>query len=304
MAHARAAAVAAVDVGGTTIKATRLDVAGVAHPLDPVRTPIGADAVVEAVAELLGQLRAADPTIVAAGVVVPGIVDAQRGIGVLSENLRWRDAPLRDRLAEAAGLPIALDHDVRAAARAEQRIGGERDLAVLVIGTGIAAGLFCDGQLLDAGGAAGELGHSIVDAGGPECVCGSRGCLEAIASAAAIARRYTARSGDAVDGAVGVLERAQAGDAVARRVWEEAVAALAAAVRQLVAIVGTRTVAIAGGLSLAGDALLEPLRREVARGLSLQPVPVLRVAHVGAAGGLLGAVDLARALADRQGVPS
>ncbi len=288
-----------VDVGGTTIKAARLDASGARHALPPVATPLGADAVVDAVVDVVERLRAEDPSIAAVGVVVPGLVDAERGIAVLSENLRWRDAPLRDRIAAATGLPTALDHDVRAAAGAELELGGERDMAVLVIGTGIAAGLVVDGALLDARGAAGEVGHSIVLPDGPACVCGSHGCLEAVASAAAIARAYATRSGAPTTGAAEVLAAAGRGDPLAQEVWAEAVEALAVAVRQLVAIAGSRTIAIAGGLSLAGEALLGPLRERVAATLSLQAMPELRVAHVGVDGGMLGAIAIAQHLAAR-----
>lgn len=292
-----ALAVIGVDVGGTTIKAARVDAAGRRHALPPVPTPLGADAVVAAVTDVVGRLRADDGSIPAVGVVVPGLVDAERGVAVLSENLQWRDAPLRDRIAEATGLRVALDHDVRAAARAELEAGDEQELAVLVIGTGIAAGLVVDGRLLDARGAAGEIGHSIVVPDGPSCVCGARGCLEAIASAASIARAYTERSGRPAAGAAEVLAAAEAGDPVARSVWAEAVDALAVAVHQLVSILGSRTVAIAGGLSLAGEALLAPLRERVAARITLQAAPELRLARVGVEGGLLGAIAIAQRLA-------
>lgn len=297
MTHGAGAPVIAVDVGGTTIKAARIDAAGHAHPLPAIPTPIGADAVVQAVADAVARLREGDAAVEAVGVVVPGIVDAERGIGVFSENLLWRDAPLRDRISTATGLPVALDHDVRAAARAEQVRSDERDLAVLVVGTGIAAGLIVDGRLLEAGGMAGEIGHSIVVPDGPACVCGSHGCLEAIASAAGIVRAYRAATGEQLDGAAAVLARAQQGDVHAQRAWDSAVDAFAIALRQLVALVGSRTVAIAGGLSLAGDALLDPLRERVTATFSLQEVPELRIAQVGAVGGMLGAIDIARAAA-------
>ena len=110
MTHGAGAPVIAVDVGGTTIKAARIDAAGHAHPLPAIPTPIGADAVVQAVADAVARLREGDAAVEAVGVVVPGIVDAERGIGVFSENLLWRDAPLRDRISTATGLPVALDH--------------------------------------------------------------------------------------------------------------------------------------------------------------------------------------------------
>src|SRR5690606_16429772 len=137
------------------------------------------------------------------GVVVPGIVDADAGIGVFSSNLSWSDAPIRDLARAEFALPVAFDHDVRAASWAEYRIGGAREYAnavVIVIGTGIAGAILVDGEPYTAGGYAGEIGHSPI-ADGPPCPCGARGCLETVASAGAIARRYTETTGIEAGGA-------------------------------------------------------------------------------------------------------
>jgi glucokinase len=294
------APVAVLDVGGTEIKTSVLDGGGRLSPAVHTPTPRGpniVEAIVDAVAAHVEQVRVARPDLGAVGLVVPGIVDADRGVAVFSENLQWHDVPFRDLVGERTGLPVGFGHDVATAGRAELELGAARgvgDAAVLVVGTGIAAALFVEGRPLLGHGWAGELGHSVVDPGGPPCVCGAHGCLEAIASAAAIARRYTATTGVEVPGAREVLALATAGDAAARAVWDTAIAALAAGIRQLAAIVSPQVVVIGGGLSRAGDALFGPLARAVARTAPPHRVPELRPAAIGAYAGLAGAALLGR----------
>lgn len=294
------APIAVLDVGGTEIKTSVLDGAGRLSPVVHSPTPQGADVVdrvLDAVAAHVELARASHPDLGAVGLVVPGIVDAERGVAVFSENLDWHDVPFRDLAAARTGLPVGFGHDVATAGRAELERGaarGTRDSAVIIVGTGIAAALFSGGTPLLAHGWAGELGHSVVDPRGPECVCGARGCLEAIASTAAIARRYTAATGTRVPGSREVLELAAAGDADARAVWDGAIAALAAGIRQLAAILSPEVVVVGGGLSRAGDALLVPLAEALARTVPPHRVPELRPAAIGAYAGLVGAALLGR----------
>jgi len=294
--------VLAFDVGGTDTKSAIVDADGRVLGLRRTPTPLDGDrtaeAVVGLVAELAAELRAAHPgpRPVAAGLLVPGIVDAERGVGVYASNLGWHDAPIRDLAEAALGLPLAFHHDVTAASWAEHRLGAARaydDVVVLVIGTGIAGSLILDGRPHLGGGYAGEIGHSPV-AEGPRCACGARGCLEAIASAGAIARRYAERTGVEVDGARGVLARAEDGDADAREVWESAVDALGFAVAQLAATVAPEAIVIGGGLSRAGDALFAPLASRVNERLSFHRRPLLVPAQLGGDAGLLGAALIAR----------
>ena len=294
--------VLAFDVGGTDTKSAIVDadgrVLGVTRtptPLDGERT---ADAVVAHVAELAAGLRDAHPGLqpVAAGLLVPGIVDAERGVGVYASNLGWHDAPIRDLAEAALGLPVAFHHDVTAASWAEHRLGAARaydDVVVLVIGTGIAGSLILDGRPHLGGGYAGEIGHSPV-ADGPQCPCGAWGCLEAVASAGAIVRRYTERAGEPVAGAREVLALAQAGDPDAAAVWEGALDGLAFAVAQLAATVAPEAIVIGGGLSRAGDALFAPLTSRVDARLSFHRRPLLVPAQLGQDAGLLGAALIAR----------
>lgn len=295
-------AVLAFDVGGTDTKSALVDGAGRVLGLRRTPTPRAGDrtaeAVVDRVAELAVELRAAHPGVqpVATGLLVPGVVDPDRGVGVFASNLGWRDAPIRDLAEAALGLPVAFHHDVTAASLAEHRLGAAQaydDVVVLVIGTGIAGALILDGRPHLGGGYAGEIGHSPV-AEGPRCPCGARGCLETIASAGAIARRYAERSGSRIDGAREVLARAEAGDAVAREVWESAIDALGFAVAQLAATVAPQAIVIGGGLSRAGDALFAPLTARMNERLSFHRRPLLVPARLGDDAGLLGAALVAR----------
>jgi glucokinase len=236
----------------------------------------------------------------AVGLLVPGHVDDEAGVGVFSENLGWSDYPFRDRVADAIGLPVSFSHDVRGAGEAEHRLGAAapfRDVVVMAIGTGIAGAIFIDGRLYAGGGMAGEMGHSRV-ADGPECACGGRGCLEAVASAAAIARRYTARTGIPVTGSKDVLDRAQAGDDDARVIWESALDALALDLSHTVALLAPEAIVIGGGLSQAGATLFEPLAERLDALLTFQRRPVLLRASIGEDAGVIGAALRARDLLD------
>jgi glucokinase len=136
------------------------------------------------------------------------------------------------------------------------------------------------------------VGHA--DVGHDErCACGLTGCLEAVASAAGIARRYAARGGSGRVTAQEVAARARDDDPVASAVWHEAVTALATALAWLATLVAPEVVVVGGGLSAAGSQLLEPLARETAARLSFQRVPALVTAELGDQAGCIGAGLLA-----------
>ena len=299
------APVLAFDVGGTDIKSALIDADGTALGLRRTPTPMAkgdrTGVVIDRLGALAAELRATHPEVTpqAVGLVVPGIVDADAGRGVFASNLGWRDSPIRDLAAAGLGLPVAFDHDVRAASLAEHRLGGARSFAnsvVLVVGTGIAGALLVDGVPYTAGGYAGEIGHSPI-ADGPRCACGARGCLEAVASAGAIARRYRDATGVTPDGAKDVIARAAAGDRVAAEIWNSALDALTMSLAQLTAVVAPEAVVIGGGLSRAGGALFDELRARLAERLSFHRIPELVPAELSGNAGILGAALRARELA-------
>lgn len=296
------APVLAIDVGGTQIKSAVLDASGELGPIRRSPTPRSQEdpggAVVTAVTQLVAA-TAATTGIEAVGVAVPGHVDERAGLGLRSTNLGWRDYHFTAAFRAATGMPVALAHDVRAAGDAEARIGaaqGFDDVAIVTIGTGIAAALRIDGRSYSGRGLAGELGHTVVVPDGPACRCGGSGCLEAVASADAIARRFAAESGTQVSGAHDVLRLARAGDPLATRVWRDAVAALVTGLAQLAALVAPQAVVIGGGLAEAGVDLLEPLRDGLAAACRPGTVPLLLPARLGQDAGTWGAAFAARDL--------
>lgn len=304
----RGPAAVAVDVGGTLVKSAIVDDTGAVRARSPRPTPRTADtaaAVVDLVAELF---REASRTVsgtwpIALSVAVPGIVDEQAGVGVYSENLGWRDRPLRRMLEDRVDAPVTLVHDVRSAGAAEARIGaaaGVDDSVTVAIGTGVSAALWSGGRTIHARGYAGELGHLRVTSEDVPCICGGRGCLEAVASAAAIARRYAQLGGRApVAGSQDVIRRASSGDDVASRVWEDALDGLSVGLTSVASILAPEVVVLAGGLSLAGDALLRPVKARLEERLRVVPVPRVVVARFSADAGTVGAALSTRPLPDR-----
>lgn len=287
--------IAAFDVGGTFLNA------GLVHPSGRIThrssvptstcTTDPAGSVISQIVSLADNM----PGRVGVGVVVPGIVDTAQGVGVLSANLGWRNAPFCSPLHTQTGLPVGFHHDVTAAALAEATYGaarGTRTFAMVVIGTGIAAGLYIAGNLYRGNGYAGEIGHTVIDPTGPPCPCGARGCLEQFASAAAIARRYTELSGIAASGSKTVVEAKRAGDIHAEQAWNEAIDALASGLRQLAATIAPDTIVIGGGLQRAQDDLFLPLREAVSASFTMYPAPAIVPAECGPDAGLLGAALL------------
>jgi glucokinase len=224
-------------------------------------------------------------------------VDAQHGIAVYATNLGWQDLPIRQMVAEAVGLPVILDHDVRAAGLAELELGagrGMREMLFVALGTGIAAAVITRGQLsIGATGMAGELGHLPVFPDGEWCACGQRGCTETYASGAAISRRYSAISGISGVPASDVMSRASAGDDLAQRIFSDAVTALGRALVNYVLIMDPELIIIGGGFADSGAALLDPLAREVQGGLAWRSAPTISGGRFGADAGRRGAALLA-----------
>ncbi len=297
--------VIALDVGGTSMKAVLVDErrAVIAAHRIPTGRDDGPDAVVERiVATVVDQQASAvrrGYRVHAVGVVVPGIVDEERGVAVFSANLGWRGVPLRELVEKRVDVPVAFDHDVRAGGLAEGELGaarGAHDYLFLPIGTGIAGAIVLGGQSYSARGYAGEIGHLIVDPDGPVCGCGARGCLESIASASAIATRYEARTGRSAGTLVSEL--VAAGDPDATAVWQRAVEALAGALQAYASLLAPELVVIGGGLADAGDLLLHPLAQALDERLTFQRRPRLVLAELGDQAGALGAALLAWRLAE------
>lgn len=247
--------VLAIDVGGTSVKARWTDFSGAvlheARRPTPVSDPHG-----EELAGLLVELagsewphpaRSGPIPLAAIGLVVPGIVDERAGVVRQAFNLGWQSLPVAEIVGErlrAAGfdVPLAFGQDVRAGALAEARdgaaAGGAGPVAFVPIGTGIASALVVGREVAPLPPTAGEIGQVIIRAGE---FAGQR--LEAVASAAAIARRT------GVEQARQAANLVQAGDQHASRVWADAIGLLADALAWTTVVTGCESIVIGGGLA-------------------------------------------------------
>jgi glucokinase len=291
--------VAALDVGGTAIKSALTSSAGVELLHSQRQTPVsaGVDAVVDAIVDSVAELRVrAQADVVGVGLIFPGVVEAEAGIARYSANIGWRDLPIRDIVSERVGLPVAIEHDVRAGGLAELRLGAARgtsEALFLPIGTGIAGAIITGGRVISGPTAmAGEIGHIPVVPDGELCACGQRGCTENYASAAALVRRYR-RLASLPDAAVvqaeDVIALAGKGDQAATQVFNDAVTALGRALVTYTLLMDPELIVIGGGLANAGAVLLSPLVDQLEQGLAWRNAPPLRPAHFGAGAGRIGA---------------
>lgn len=243
------------------------------------------------------QTRREHPTgeILGVGVGAPGPLDTKGGIVLLTPNLGWVNLPLRQIIHERLKLPAVLDNDANCATLGEWWMGaarGTRNAIGITIGTGIGGGIIIDGKLFHgASDCAGEIGHTTIDTEGRRCKCGNYGCLEAYASGPNIALRAVeeieagaeSRLAHYVDGnleritAQTVYQAAHDGDSLALQVVNDTAKFLGAGIANLVNIFNPEAVVVCGGVTLAGDHLFTPLRREVARRAFKPAVSVCRI---------------------------
>jgi glucokinase len=292
--------VAVVDVGGTTLKGALADRASDLFVRDRRATGAeqGPQAVLDAVLRLIddlvseGRRRHGGRALAGIGVAIPGPVDERRGVVLNAPNLGWRDVPLREVAVERTGLQVFITHDVRAAASGEAALGSSRgggDHVFIAIGTGVGAAVVIDGRpYTGAHSTAGEIGHMTIDPAGPRCGCGARGHLEAYASAGGMQKRYAdATGGEAIDAEV-LVARALAGDEPARRIWEQAIDALARSIANVSVVLDPRRIVIGGGLAAAGERLFDPLTALVRERLPFGRAPEIVAAELGAEAGTRG----------------
>lgn len=288
--------VISIDVGGTGMKCALVDsdhrvVHSERHATGRERGP---DAVIKTILDVARGLSS-KAEVTAIGVVVPGVIDEAGGIARYSSNLGFRDVPLRDLVHEHLGIRAVLGHDVRAGGLAEARLGagrGRGHVLFVPIGTGIAAAHVVNGSVAGgAHGAYGEIGHIVVRPGGPKCGCGLNGCMEALASASAVERRYFDLSG-AHATAAQVAARLDT-DPHAAAVWAELVDALSDGLLTGQALYDVELIVIGGGLAESGDLLMGPLRAALRKKASFHRVPAVEKAQLGDEAGCLGAALLA-----------
>jgi glucokinase len=258
-----------IDIGGTKIDAAVVGEAGniIVRKKIPTQVALGFKQIHQDITNLVVELkREAGVEECPIGVGMAGQITRDTGVVKFAPNLKWRDAPLQEQLQATLRAPVIIINDVRAATWGEWKYGagkGYDDLICLFIGTGIGGGIVSGGQLLlGANNAAGELGHTTVAIDGPECTCGNKGCLEAIASGWAIAK-----AGQALPMLEGmqpgkisardVLEAARNGNGLAEEIIENSIEAIEAGCVSFVNALNPGCLILGGGLGLALPHLVE-----------------------------------------------
>jgi glucokinase len=318
-----------VDVGGSKIAVLVVDREFEVRARHTIPTAVGAPEgaarhIADAIRAALLDFGGSIDRVAAVGVGVPGRVDPVRGEVSLAVNLGWHRLPLVERLEAELGVPCGIENDVRAAAAGivERRLlGGVADFVYLAVGTGISAGVVIEGRVhRGTRGLAGEIGHVIVDADGPRCPCGLRGCLETIAAGPAIARaaveaiasgRPSTLAGSADIDAADVFQAAAAGDELALEVVNRAGRLLARSIHALVMTYDVERVVVGGGVSRAGEGLTAPILAELdamraSSELAAEMVPpgVVALSPDGPDAGAWGGISIARSLAGRSAGPA
>ena len=302
----------AADFGGTRLRAAVVTGDGVVEQRNIIDSPDQREGVLPIVLDLLERTAsAAGGAFDACSIASAGLIDANRGRIIISPNIPgFRNLALVEPVVERLGVPVFIENDASAAALAEWRYGAGRGFNHLIhvtAGTGIGGGLVLGGRLYrGARGFAGELGHMVVDDGGPQCGCGARGCLEALVSGAAFERRATrllrsGRSpllaevvGDETPGAVHLYNAARRGDILSEAEIRNAGHYLGIGLGSLMNLLNPEVITISGGLVAMGDMLFGSAR-DALKDMAYGPTSGvgIRFSELGDDAGLLGAAAVA-----------
>ena len=308
--------VVGVDLGGTKILTAVVQdgrtILGRSKKPTPAKD--GAAAILEAIVTSIDESLAASnlhrDDIAGIGVGSPGPLDSETGVVLFSANLNVRDFALAPELSERIGKPVLLKNDVRVGGYGEYRLGagqGYKNILAAFVGTGIGGCLFFDGKVVEgATGNAGEVGHIVIKAGGPQCNCGNRGCMEALASRTAMTRRISraVRNGHStvlagkIDKKSGRLKSGDlafaiaAHDPVALKEVHRAAHYLGIGLGSLVNVFGPEIVIIGGGVTEAlGAPFVDLIRTSLRKTVIVDATEKIKVeiASLGDDAGVLGA---------------
>ncbi len=294
-----------IDLGGTKMSAGLVEKSGTILEKVTVARPSDDVGMAEGPLELASKLMQSDVTGIGLGAA--GLVSWPEGRLVWGPNVAGRSIPFKALLEDRFGLPAVVDNDANFAALAESRIGAARNrhtVLLVTLGTGIGGGIVIGGEIYRGASFAGEVGHMVVDVGGPRCTCGQRGCWETFASgrrldqiardiAATNPAGLTARlAGEGPASGTHLTEAAIQGDAQAEQSLAEMGAWLGIGLASLIALLDPHVIVVGGGVSRAGDILLEPTRRSMraaVEGSTLRGPTSLVSAALGEDAGLVGA---------------
>ena len=305
-----------IDLGGTFIKGGIVDDLGNIIYADktPTESENGADRVAmnisALVKTLLQKVGLNKDDVEGIGMGVPGMIDSKAGNVIYSNNLRWKDFRIGEKVSQLTGLQVKIANDANVATLGEAKFGaakGFENVVLLTLGTGVGGGIVAEGKLLEGNKSAGaELGHAVIVANGEQCTCGRKGCLEAYASATALIRdtkRAMEAHKDSKMWEIGSLEKVTGkvafdykdSDPYAREVVENYIAHLAFGITNFANIFRPQVILLGGGVCAQGDALVKPLQALLNRDIfagELGPQVEIKIAELENSAGLLGAAAL------------
>ncbi|MFP4465450.1 MAG: ROK family protein [Candidatus Goldiibacteriota bacterium] len=309
-----------VDLGGTNIVLVLITYKGKVVRTERMETEAakGPDFIIDNMAEKInGIIRSAGikkQNVKRMGIGVPGPLDSKKGIVRLAPNMPgWKDIKLKQKIEKKTGIKTAVENDANCAVYGEKWTGaakGAADVVGLTLGTGVGGGIILNNRLHRGNsGTAGEIGHTIIDINGKKCSCGASGCIEAYASATAIAESAKEkirekRQSMIVQIAKGdmnkitsktVYEALLNKDKVALEVWDDFIRHLSASLAGILNTLNPEVVVIAGGVINAGNRLFTPLRKETGKKAFAAPFSdaVIVPAKLGELAGAIGAAGAA-----------
>ena len=305
-----------IDLGGTFIKGGIVDDLGniILEDKTPTESAKGATMVATNIANLAKSLMERVGLIpddmVGIGMGVPGMIDSKNGVVIYSNNLQWKDFAIGEEVSSQTGLPVKIANDANVAALGEVKFGvakGMENAILLTLGTGVGGGIVAEGRLVEGNKSAGaELGHAVIVAGGEQCTCGRKGCLEAYASATALIRdtkRAMEAHKDSKMWEIGSLDKVTGktafdykdSDPYAKAVVDGYIEMLAFGITNFANIFRPEAVILGGGVCAQGDALVKPLQKILNRDIfagDLGPRVDIVIAELGNSAGLLGGAAL------------
>ena len=264
------------------------------------------------VKQVVSQYKLSLEEIESVGVGIPGIASAKTGEIINCTNMGWHHVPFRDEFARHISRPIFIENDANVAALAESVAGvsaGTSSSVFITIGTGIGSGIIINNRIWSGShGIGGELGHVIFDLNGIPCTCGNHGCLERYCSATALIRMGREAAGanpnsglmKAVNGNLSLIEAktvidcARAGDPLAKSIYRTYIRYLSQAIASVINLIDPELIVLGGGVSKAGDFLLDPINAEYPQYVVYrdQEIPPVRLAVLGSKAGIIGAAML------------
>jgi glucokinase len=301
----------AIDIGGTKIAIGRFLRDGTLEErvIFPTNAERGYKKILEEIIENLSRLKTKDT--VALGIGCGGPLDSEKGIILSPPNLPgWDSVPLKKDLESFLKVPTFLDNDANCACLGEYYFGagkGIKNLVYVTVSTGIGGGIIINGKILRGQrDSAGEVGHQTIVPDGPLCNCGNRGCLEALASGTAIAKRAQEailRGEDTILKEWSKTEKISAkmvrsaylqGDKVSEKIWKDALEYLGIGIGNIITIISPERVILGGGIVKAGEEVIETVKKVVKDRVRLVPIEKVEIvpSELGEDVGLYGAFAL------------